>query len=247
MTVGITTFKHRFKKYFIPLIHTLKLGKNHELEVVVAINGEHKEKFDDGYRTDILEAIAYIPNTFPIIYPKFRGLTKLWNSILLTATEDYVLLLNDDVTVYSDNFLQHVEAKISHYKTSFKINGSWSHVVLKVSEVRDLGYFDERLLGIGEEEEFAWRYEKFYKKSFLNLTIPGIINHVDMTHPPTNITAGTSGKYSKFNRDILFNEIYTVDYKKGEVFGMISEPLVHNGIAIQYPYEKFYEENKDKL
>ena len=243
ISIGITTFKHRYEKYFMPLLNTFE--NEVDSEIIVAINGEHKEKFDDNYRQKILSEIADRENTFPIIFPKFRGLSKLWNSIILTATSDYVLLLNDDVTIDASNFLQHVEACISQYQTSFKINGSWSHVVLKKSEVAALNYFDERLLGIGEEDgDFEWRYFNFYQKPFLSVNIPGIINHIDMSHAPTNIVATNSGKYSKFNRDLMKN-IY--EFSEHGYRGMFDYNARHTGMAIQYPYEKFYLENQDKL
>lgn len=244
-SIGITTFKHRYKKYFCELIHGLKWRVNEDVETIVAINGEHKEKFDDEYRETILNNLSSYHNTFPIIFPQFRGLSKLWNSIVLTATSEYILLLNDDVTIDASNFLQHVEACIKQYQTSFKINGSWSHVVLKKSEVEYLNYFDERLLGIGEEDgDFEWRYMSRMCKPFLSVNIPGIINHVDMSHAPTNITPTDSGKYSKFNRELM-RKIY-IESEHG-YRGMFDYNAAHTGMENQYPYEQFRVENQDKL
>ncbi len=247
LSIGITTFKHRYRKYFSPLMTSFTMGRNtEELEFIIAINGEHKEKFDENYRSEILMEMSCWKNTYPMMFPKFRGLSKLWNSIVINATEEYILLLNDDVTITASNFIQHVKECIAQCQTSFKINGSWSHVVLKRSEIAEVGYFDERLLGIGEEDgDFEWRYQEKFGKGFLSLNIPGIVNHVDMSHIPTNITPGI-GKYSKFNRDYMFNGIYQVK-PEGKVLGMISEPLVRNEMKEQYPHEKFFEENKDKL
>ena len=246
LSIVITTFKYRFEKYFISLLNSIK-DFDLDIEVIVTVNGEHKENFDVNYRREILHYISTKKNVFPVMFPQFRGLAKLWNTGIIHSSNEYILLLNDDVLITDKDFLEIVKVTINRLQTSFKINGSFSHVVLKKSEVIDLNFFDDRLLGIGEEEEFCWRYEKMYQKVFKNVSIPGIINYVDMTHSPTNIKTGASGKYSKFNRDLLFNHIYRIDEENGEQHAMIQEKLIYNGWEKQYPYEKFYLENKDKL
>jgi len=246
LTIGITTFEHRYETYFKPLLRQIKQFDPH-IEVIVAINGEHKQDFSNKYREDILDFISDSPNTYPIMFPTFRGLSKLWNSIIIHSSNDHILLLNDDVTIMGSQFIEAVK-RLCTYNTSIEINGSWSHVLLNKKEVMEVGYFDERLLGIGQEEILIWEYEKYYKRKLESIYLPGIINHVDMSHAPQNIKATESGKYSKFNKDILFNTLYNINYDKGEIHGKIQEPLIIcEPIIRQYPYESFYLENKDKL
>jgi len=248
LTIGITTFEHRFETYFKPLLRQIMQFESN-IEVIVAINGEHKQDFNNTYREEILDFIGGAPNTYPIMFPTFRGLSKLWNSIIIHSSNDHILLLNDDVTITHDYFLKGVRECISQsLNYSFKINYSWSHAVVYKPQVIELGFFDERLLGIGEEDgDFEWRYNKMYGSQIALAQIPGIVNHVDMSHAPTNIVAGTSGKYSKFNRDTLFRTIYHEDNNAGKAFGMISEKLIENHREKQYPYEEFYRENKNKI
>jgi glycosyltransferase involved in cell wall biosynthesis len=247
LTIGITTFKHRYEKYFKPLIQQIK-NYDPNIEIVVAINGEHQEQFDDKYRSDILKTISSFNNTYPIMFPQFRGLTKLWNSIIINSSNDYILMLNDDISITSPLFLNTVKTLIDQHQTSFKINSSWSHVVLKKEEVMEVGFFDERLLGIGEEDGFfEWKYYEKYTRNFSNAGINGITNWVDMSHNPTNTKTIASGKYSALNNKIMYETIFTVS-ENGKQYGVCPAKLIYNeGSQKQYPYEGFYIDNNQYL
>ena len=104
LTIGITTFERRFETYFVPLVDQIR-DMDVEIEIVVAVNGEHQHRFSERYRTALLRFIAGQPNLFPIVFPQFRGLAKLWNSIIVNASHDHILILNDDVAIPKNNFL----------------------------------------------------------------------------------------------------------------------------------------------
>ena len=87
ISIGITTFGNRFDQYFVPLLSRLKEDAP-ENEVIVAINGEHQQEFDECYRSQVLEFVARHKKAFPIMFPQFRGLSKLWNSIIINASND---------------------------------------------------------------------------------------------------------------------------------------------------------------
>lgn len=249
-TIVITTFKYRFEKYFKPLLAQIKHNPHFkDIEIIVTINGEHNELFDENYRVDILKYISSYNNTYPVFFPQFRGLSKMWNVGIIHSSNNYILMLNDDVTLKDYNFLKEVRENIISHQTSFKINGSWSHVVLKKSEVIEANFFDERLLGIGEEDgSFEWNYNDVFSRDFLNIWIGGVINHVDMTHNPTNTNVISQGKYSLFNQKMMYNEMYLVDDEKGERLGICpSKLIINNKTEKQYPYEEFYLKNKHKL
>ena len=162
-TVGITTFVHRFDRYFMPLLNRLR-EFDRQTEIIVAVNGEHDTAFDEQYRSRILAFLSGQPSVFPVFFPRFRGLSKLWNTIMIHATHDHVLMLNDDIMISSSKVLGEVRKLIGKNKgRSFIINRSWSHFVLGREEIDQLGYFDERLLGIGEEDgDMSWRYQHEY-------------------------------------------------------------------------------------
>ena len=252
LTIHITTFKHRFEKYLKPLIKQIK-GYEPDIEVIVTINGEHKEEFDENYRKEMLLFLSDYKNVYPTYFPTQRGLAKLWNTGTIHASNDYVLTLNDDVSIIHPEFIKTVAAAAAQLQTSFEINGSFSHVVFKKEEIiYDLGGVNERLLGFGEEECIMWSYSDFYDKEFPNVFINGgIINHISYEHRPTNIREipNNGGKYSLFNREQMYGELYKIDEVNGVKHGKIPVKLIkiHANHPHQYPHERFYHENKDKL
>ncbi len=245
LTVGITTFKHRFEKYFKPLMDNIKLFCP-DVEVIVAINGEHKETFDENYRKEMLTYLSQKKNTFPLVYPEFRSLSKLWNNILVHSSNEHVLVLNDDISIEDSSFFDILMQNLK--PNSFKINGSWSHIMLNRNQIERMGWFDERLLGIGEEDgDMEWRLFSC-NENFENIHINGIhSNNID-PHKPTNIKSQESKKYSVFNQNFFYLEKMLVDEQNGKRCGICPALLVQKDPCVnQYPYESFYWKRKNEL
>ena len=182
LSVGITTFKARLEAYFVPLVTQLRRC-NADLAIIVAVNGEHNMAFDEDYRRDVLAFISEQPGVFPILFPRFRGISKLWNTILVHATHTHVLMLNDDIMVTDTKFADRIRKCIRRNKgRTFLINRSWSHYVVNREEIDALGYFDERLLGIGEEDgDMAWRYMRAFDRPIANFKLRGFENYSEDT------------------------------------------------------------------
>ena len=68
---------------------------------MVVINGEKDGDFKEDYRKKILELCTSIKNVYPIFYLETRGLSKLWNTLLITSDSDNLLILNDDIEIHS--------------------------------------------------------------------------------------------------------------------------------------------------
>jgi glycosyltransferase involved in cell wall biosynthesis len=220
-------------------------------EVIVAINGEHQQPFGEEYRRRILEFVAGHQRVFPVVFPHFRGLSKLWNTIVIHASQDYVLMLNDDIMINDTGFLENICSAIrKNQGRTFLINRSWSHFLVSRQELDDLGYFDERLLGIGEEDgDMTWRYIHRYGNPITNVRMKGFVNYAEETvssYKPFNIQTHSGTKYSLFNRRFIFSEKYAPD--PGGIRGMFGEPVVlRTPGKEQYPNERFYRERKDEL
>lgn len=247
-SIGITTFEARFEKYFLPLLERIR-QLDQDTEVIVAINGEHKKSFDESFRKKILESIAEKEKVFPIMFPGFRGLAKLWNTLLIHSSHENVLVLNDDVMIENARALDRVQKELEKNKgRSFVINESWSHFVISKSELDKVGYFDERLLGIGEEDgDFCWRYIELFGKPVAKASIPGFKNYAQetMVEKPLNIESRPGMKYSAFNRRFIEDK-YSEDPRGHR--GMFDKPVkVKDPGEKQYPYESFYLKNRDKL
>jgi len=249
LSIGITTFQHRFEPYFVPLLNRIR-EYDQDVEIIVAVNGEHNVEFDEEYRSSILTFIAQQPNVFPILFPRFRGLSKLWNTIIIHSSHDYILMLNDDIMIENPGFFRELASTIAKSKgQSFVINRSWSHFVISRTEIDELGYFDERLLGIGEEDgDMIWRYLKAYGRPLKSFRLPWISNYADKTENdrPVNIHCRPGMKYSQFNRDFMFGEKY--EKNSAGLKGMFDEPVsLKDAGKDQYPYEKFFRRRRDEL
>lgn len=108
ISIGITTFEHRFDQYFVPLLSKIREYDN-DTEIVVAVNGEHNRDFEEDYRKRILEFLSTQRNVYPVFFPRFRGLSKLWNTIIINATYDHILILNDDIMVTKRNVIEKIK------------------------------------------------------------------------------------------------------------------------------------------
>ncbi|MDH4450931.1 MAG: glycosyltransferase [Rhodoferax sp.] len=247
-SIVITTFDKRFNEFLIPLIQSIKRERP-EVEIIITANGSARANFNDGYRSALLAFLATQYNCFPIVFPNFQSLAKMWNRGILTASYDRVLVLNDDLRIPSENegdFFAAFEQALHRQPGTFKINGSFSHYVIEKRELIDVGFFDERLLGLGEEDgDFFWRYHEKFGKEIPSITLPNIDN-INSDIADDGYTKGIRTA-AKFNRDYIKN----VKYKEvllGGYRGMFDK-RVKKQVAdeLQYPYELFYRENKERV
>jgi hypothetical protein len=249
ISIGITTFEARFEQYFVPLLKRIRNYTDNE--IVIAVNGENNRPFGKEYRSNLLKYIADYDNVYPVFFPQFRGLSKLWNSIAIHATHDHVLMLNDDIMIESPNFMTEIGRALSRNEgKTFLINRSWSHFLLNKEELDALGYFDERLLGIGEEDgDMTWRYIKQYGEPIPSFKIKGFQNYAQETmqsYKPTNIQTHSGTKYSLFNRKFIHEEKYSP--AADGIQGMFETAVVMKDPEVnQYPYERFYRVRKGEL
>ncbi|CAB5079454.1 hypothetical protein D3OALGA1CA_502 [Olavius algarvensis associated proteobacterium Delta 3] len=250
LSVGITTFKARLEEYFVPLVTQLRHCDT-DLEIIVTVNGEHNMEFDEDYRRRVLAFISEQPGVFPVLFPRFRGISKLWNTILVHATHPHVLMLNDDIMVTDTGFVDRIRKCIRRNKgRTFLINRSWSHFVANREEIDELGYFDERLLGIGEEDgDMTWRYLHAFGRPIASFKLRGFENYSEdsvRTYSPLNIQTHSGTKYSLFNRRFMFEKKYRPDPEGLQ--GMFETPVtIDDPGPEQYPNERFYRQHKDDL
>ena len=247
-SIVITTFDKRFESDLIPLISSIKALRP-LVEVILTVNGPCRSHFDQSYRAHLLQFLSNYDELYPTVFPEFQSLAKMWNRGVLTASNERILILNDDLKIPTSgekSFFDYFETALESAPETFTINGSFSHFVVSKKEVMAVGFFDERLLGLGEEDgDFYWRYcEKF------NREIPDIeLELIDNIH--SDVTDGGYAKgirtASKFNRDFIKTKKYK-DIFFGGYKGMFDK-RVKKMLAdeVQYPYEEFYLKNKDLL
>ena len=255
-SIGIVTYNKRFDAFFSPLLKGIK-ESNPEVEVLVAVNGHHKISFNESYRKKMLNFLYEYPRVFATFYPEFRSLAKIWNNLLMNSSNEHMLLLNDDVFITKD-FWEPLEESIKKTNgKSFKINSNWGHVFLNREEIDKANWFDERLLGVGGEDgDMEWRYlQKFGGDQFRSESINGILNRGNQTSVPNFAQRKArliNHKFFVINSEILYEIKYEPDSKE-KARGI--QNLARYGRCVsekepcqnQYPYEKFYWENKHKI
>lgn len=247
-SIVITTFDKRFDEFLVPLIKSIK-HERPSVEIIVTANGSCRANFNENYRQTLLAFLATQHNCFPTVFPNFQSLAKMWNRGILTASHERVLVLNDDLNIptgAANGFFDQLEQALAVQPGTFKINGSFSHYVINKRDLIDVGFFDERLLGLGEEDgDFYWRYREKFDQEILSIELPDIDN-ICSDIADDGYTKGIRTA-AKFNRDYIKN----VKYKEvliGGYRGMFDK-RVKKQVADepQYPYETFYRLHKDKV
>lgn len=243
--IGITTFDKRFDDYFKPLLASIR-AYSRSVPVIVTVNGNNAKPFNQRYRRELLEFCAGYDNVFPVFFPEFRSLAKMWNTIVVHSPKPYVLLLNDDISISGARALEETESLIRQHRTSFTINATFSHFVVSRDELDEIGYFDERFLGIGQEDgDFIWRYEAGLKRKLNNAKVDGYVNHISMI-AQDHVERPAGSKISSFNLDFV-NRKYVTD-PSSPITGKFDAPK-RAALTTEkpYPYERFFWENKEKL
>lgn len=247
-SVVITTFDKRFEAFLVPLLAQIK-AQRPNIEVIITVNGPAKGRFDEIYRSNILNYLSRFPRVFPTIFPEFQSLAKMWNRGALTCSTNRALILNDDLELKEEggiSFFDLLDDAIASHDGTFTINGSFSHFVLDKRQLIEVGFFDERLLGLGEEDgDFYWRFHGRYQYQIPDVQI-GLVENVHSDLADDGYVKGIRTA-SKFNRDFIKNKKYKstlLGGYKGMFDNKVKQILDDEK---QYPYEEFYLENKKDI
>lgn len=243
-TIAITTFSKRLE-YIEHLIPQIRKYCNNKILLIV--NGEKNGDFIDEYRLQVLKLSAEFKHVYPIFFIETRGLSKLWNTGLINSVDDNVLMLNDDLEIRSNDMFEKTIELINspNFTGLAKFNGSFSHFIVNKQIIDKLGYFDERLLGFGEEDgDITFRMMRENMKVD-NVPVSGVINIVSNVRHD-HIKPGI-GKYSNFNRQFIYESKYSpnISAKHKGIFDTPMDQKLED--FNQYPYEKFFMYNKNNL
>jgi glycosyltransferase involved in cell wall biosynthesis len=245
-SVCITTFSLRF--HFIEKLLS-QIRTFTDCDILISINGDYKSEFDEKYRKKILKLCSKYKKVFPIFFPEQRGLSKLWNTLIIHSKTDWNLVLNDDVEMTSADVFEKTIPIFCSDPTVFRINGSMSHFLIHKKFLHELNYFDERFLGFGSEDsDFAWRHVEKHNLQVCDIHVPGFINIVSDIKDEKIINSYGS-KYTAFNQSFLCcdeNSKYTRD--ENGIVAWFPFPVVRKIEDMnQYPYEEFFLANKNKI
>jgi hypothetical protein len=247
ITVGIVTFRQRYD-LVKALLQQLTDHLPPNVDIILAVNSNIGDDGMESVYKDSMKKLALeYENVYPIFCPEFKSLSKLWNTIAIFSKTEYVLMLGDDVDFSNPEAFDIVNRCIEDYSASFfTINNGFSHFVINKDILHTLGYFDERLLGFGEEDgDMVHRYTEVFGSQLPSVHIPGVINKAAYTLKDDTIETHIDNK-PKFNRE-LANLKFEYD-PDGTNKGMDVRPLkrvIEN--YQQYPYERFVKLNKHNL
>lgn len=242
-SVAITTFNRRFDLFKNLLIKIKK--QREDIEVIVFVNGLTNLPFDEEYRKNILEFIAPFKNTFPVVFPEFRSLTRLWNNACRMTSNDNVLIIADDVDI-EDTFFNDFDNSYGQLQGHCTyINGHFGGLFLNKYIVEELNWFDERYLGIGHEDgTFLRAYAQKFGHQMPILNVSSIKNDYSL----------------EWQKDLLKNEVRLDGQRLDNQFTRFSrfneevQEFINSGQPVfgippmkQYPYDKMCWENKHKL
>lgn len=233
--IVIVTFSKRFFDNCLPLIKELR-ASGVDQEIYIGINGEDRRSYDPALRSKFLQEISAIPNVNPVSFGSFQGLSLIWNRCIQAADSEIVIVLNDDLIVEKDYIVATLDkmAKVAKNKSICLLNSGWCHFAISTRVFQEIGWFDERLLGIGEEDsDLTFRFEDFFGFSCFDNSIQekGLI-HDSSSVFDSNLAKG-KGKYS------LFNWVYIemkYSFGKGTISGMFDRPALKQIVEVnQYP------------
>ena len=156
-SIGVVTYHARFEPYFMPLIKNL-VRIFPDKEILCVINGHSDRTLQIKYMDRVTSFMRKFPNVRYITYDTGQSLSKCWNQLIIFSHTEKTVILNDDVFI-GDYFREQLEDNMDKYDF-FTINGSFSHFAISKNTIRKVGWFDERLSGVGWEDiDYAFRLQ----------------------------------------------------------------------------------------
>jgi hypothetical protein len=210
-SIGIVTYLGRFESYFKPLIKKLHFLFP-DYDVCVWINGHYDTVKQIKYLRDVIAFLRKYPNIRYVTNLEHHPLANGYNWVILMSKCPMVIILNDDVSVDWE-FRHHLE-RLDGVPGIFTLNRSWSHFVISKEVVRAVGWFDERFLGIGDEDSDYICRLAMKGIPLGNIAVHGLHNYIA---PPddaswAHLSGVIHGKYSQINREFLMKKWWRSDY-----------------------------------
>ena len=212
-SIGIVTYFDRYDNFFKPLITNL-ITIFPDTEFIIAINGYYNKVVQEKYLKDINIFLSKFKNVKIVDFTEAQSLSKLWNLLILNSSCTKTLILNDDILI-STKFRKNLEETNFLSEEIGLINRSWSHFIISKKIISQVGWFDERFPGVGnEDEDYECRliFKDIEVKTYI---VKGLKNIVFLTK---NFSYGKNisteaVKYVRKNK-IFFDSKWNVSKKK---------------------------------
>jgi hypothetical protein len=172
-TIGIVTYVVRFEMFKTVLKRVRKAFPR--TPIVVAVNGYYEPDRQRQYLAQIEAYLNGFADISLVTHEEPQALCRLWNELILASRTEKIFILNDDIDV-APHFGAAFHASGILDKDMAIINSSWSHFLISKRTILKVGWFDERLYGVGGED---WDYEArlaFEGIELKNVALKGILN-----------------------------------------------------------------------
>lgn len=246
-SIGIVTYHARFDKYFVPLIKKL-VEVFPDKEIICIINGHPDRTLQINYLNKVTSFLENYPNIRYLTYDEHQSLSKCWNQLVILSHTEKILILNDDTQV-TELFREEFEKKVASLPFSI-MNVSWSHFLISKEIIKKVGWFDERLLGVGHEDaDYALRMG-VAGIQMTDTECLGLNNYVvDQENPGWKTISGKVGptKYSEINLEFFKKKWITEDMERNMMPKEFKYTLIWNKTPLHFsprtnePTPLFYE------
>lgn len=238
LEIGITTYIDRYDMFFKPLYRQI-MQLFPEVSIRIVVNGFYDEFEQKEYLKRIESELCYELDdrvTF-VLHDKPKGLTRLWNEILVQNTTEYTLLLNDDLEVFPW-FRRWIETAQWENNYITLLEGTWSHFLIGRKCLDDIGWFDEEFQGFGFEDMDYTARCLASNLNIGNIRCP-FLRHSNHRPVRTSFDKKSSiewEKYSSINQDYFFKKWKLCSYTNSIYIKQLSacvEPTGYSGRIIR--------------
>lgn len=150
-SIGIITYINRYDSFFVSIIEKIAITFP-DTEIIVGINGYYDKDLQIAYLDKMSILLKKYNNVISFSYLEGQSLSKLWNQLIIHSSHENIFIFNDDIKIAP--FFRWSLEKSDILKSKIHlINKSWSHFLISKSIIKQIGWFDERLPGVGNEDE----------------------------------------------------------------------------------------------
>lgn len=207
LSIGVVTYAARFEPYFKPLVRQLHAAFP-DYDIIVFINGHYDAPMQIAYLREVTSFLRGYPEIRYVTHEQHQPLARGWNWLAMMAESDRVLILNDDVTVRP--LFRYELERLRSMPVFFMINNSWSHFCITKALIRRVGWFDERFVGVGDEDGDYMCRLAHEGVPIANVPMRGIGNIIAAQDNAgwRNLSGLVNGKYAQVNRQVFIEKWY---------------------------------------
>ena len=237
-SIVITTFEARFTTC-LNLISKIREGEETR-PIFVLINADSNNQFHAPTRSDFLRALSEFQSVFPICLGRKLGMAALWNTGIRLSGSDYIVLLNDDLSVHTKIIKNTIDDLLvsCENQSLVLLNNSFSHFAISRKCISLVGWFDERFLGFGEEDgDYIYRYEEHFGFKPTTIQSNALSNHSSEIGYD-QILSNVDNKYSLFNTCFLRSKYSFNGGPHQGSFGFPATKIINE--LNPYPLDDYY-------